>query len=96
MSAAGSPGRSARTRSCPGIARCASTSGRRRSIAWRSPRIVAAVSSWLALDGEVLVVCEVEALSEQSLDEWGDQPEVHQQRDVDVAEAPGVVGWMVR
>src|SRR4029077_17179077 len=49
--------------------------------------------SWLALDREVLVVSQVDAVTEQALDERSDEPEVHQQRDVDVSQPPRVVGW---
>src|SRR5258708_23327294 len=49
--------------------------------------------SWLSLDGEVLVVSDVEAVPEEALDEGGDELEVHQDRHIHITQTPRVVGW---
>src|SRR5258708_36434227 len=49
--------------------------------------------SWLSLDGEVLVVSDVEAVPEEALDEGGDELEVHQDRHIHITQTPRGVGW---
>src|SRR5258708_24716407 len=49
--------------------------------------------SWLSLDGEVLVVSDVEAVPEEALDEGGDELEVHQDRHIHITQTARVVGW---